>query len=85
MARGREGMAKRERERIRQERQEAKRLRRETLATESQDQNPAEEARLMDEFRRLSERHASGQVSEAIYATERHRIFVELGIEQGED
>lgn len=84
MARGREGMAKRERERVRLERQEAKRLRREALAMEPTP-DPADEARLMDEFRLLSERHAGGGISEATYETERRRIFVELGIEASED
>lgn len=77
-------MAKREREKIRQERQEAKRLRREALALEPTP-DPADEARLMDEFRLLSERHARGGVSEMTYETERRRIFVELGIEKSED
>lgn len=85
MARGREGIAKRERERLRQARQEAKRLRREAIAAETQSPDGADEARLMDEFRWLSERHAAGQVSESTYLTERHRIFVELGIEKLED
>ncbi len=35
----------------------------------------------MEEFRILSERHAGGQVSLDDYEEERHRIFVELGIE----
>jgi hypothetical protein len=35
----------------------------------------------MEEFARLSERYSSDQISEADYASERHRIFVELGIE----
>jgi hypothetical protein len=55
------------------------------LATEAQTADRVDEAGLMDEFRRLSERHAGGEVSEATYATERHRIFVELGIETNED
>jgi len=39
----------------------------------------------MEEFRVLSERHADGLVADEIYAQERHRIFVELGIETDED
>ncbi len=38
----------------------------------------------MEEFRVLSERHAAGHVSNDLYTEERHRIFVELGIESGE-
>lgn len=80
--RGKEGMAKRARERARQERQEGKRLRRQagSEATEAAVEAP-DEAALMEQFRLLSERHAGGQVGEKDYEDERHRIFVELGIE----
>lgn len=81
MARGREGMAKRARERARQERQEAKRIRRETTADESAGPDPDDEATLMEEFRLLSERRAASEVSEATFEAERQRIFAELGIE----
>ncbi|HEY5684700.1 MAG TPA: hypothetical protein VIY70_04940 [Acidimicrobiia bacterium] len=85
MARGREGMAKRAREQRRQQRQEAKQVRRETIAAEPSGPDPQDEARLMEEFRLLSERHAAGFLSEAAFATERQRIFTQLGIETGED
>ena len=39
----------------------------------------------MEEFRVLSERHAAGNVTDELYAEERHRIFVELGIESDDD
>ena len=39
----------------------------------------------MEEFRVLSERHADGLLGDEPYAQERHRIFVELGIETEED
>jgi hypothetical protein len=81
MARGREGMAKRDRERRRDQRQDAKRIRRETLAADGQTIDVADEARLMDEFRMLSERHAAGEIAEAAYTTERNRIFSELGLD----
>lgn len=84
MARGREGMAKRERERRRQQRQEAKQLRRETNAAEPNGPDPQEEADLMEEFRLLSERHAAGHVTEASFTLERHRILTQLGIEAEE-
>lgn len=84
MARGREGMAKRERERRRQQRREAKHLRRETIAAEPGGPDPADEALLMEQFRLLSERHAAGLVTEAAFRLERHRIFTELGIEAEE-
>ncbi len=85
MGRGREGMAKRTREKARLQRQEAKRLRRETLAAEAESLDGATEARLMEQFRLLSERYASGKVSEGTYDQERRRIFVELGIERNGD
>ena len=83
---GREGVAKRAKERARQERQEAKRQRRqagpeEGSDTEAVDPEAPDEMALMEEFRELSERHAAGHVSEDDYSAERHRIFVELGIE----
>jgi len=78
-------MAKRAREKARLQRQEAKRLRRETLASENESLDGATETRLMEQFRLLSERHASGKVSEDTYDQERRRIFVELGIERDED
>ena len=43
-----------------------------------------DEAALMEEFRVLSERHAAGHLSNDFYTEERHRIFVELGIESDE-
>jgi len=77
-------MGKRQREKARVERKEAKRVRRETLAAEAQNLDGAQEAKLMTEFRLLSERHAAGEVSDTTYTTERRRIFVELGIEAPE-
>lgn len=79
--RGREGMAKRARERARLERQEAKRRRRQELAEAAETSEVRDEDALMEQFRVLSERHAAGTVSEDTYTAERHRIFVELGIE----
>ena len=77
-------MAKRERERRRVQRREAKQLRRESIAAEPSGPDPEDEARLMEEFRLLSERHAAGQVTEATFAMERHRILAQLGIEDGD-
>jgi seryl-tRNA synthetase len=79
-------MAKRAREKARMERQAAKRERRESAAAAAADrgEGPDEDA-LMEEFRELSERHAAGRVAEDVYNQERHRIFVELGIETEDD
>ena len=83
---GREGIAKRARERARQERQAAKRERRQAAsASETDPEDAPDETALMEEFRVLSERHAAGNVTDELYAEERHRIFVELGIESDDD
>lgn len=78
-------MAKRARERARQERQEEKRLRRESIAETTATQDAPNEDALMEEFRLLSERRAAGNLSEDLYEEERHRIFVELGLETDDD
>jgi hypothetical protein len=80
-------MAKRARERARLEKQAAKRERRQGGASKEvvdPDEAPDETA-LMEEFRVLSERHAEGLVAHDLYDQERHRIFVDLGIETDED
>ncbi len=74
-------MGKRARERARLERKEAKRARRETLSEDAAVADPIDEAGLMEEFRLLSERHASKQISIATYESERERIFTALGLE----
>ncbi len=81
MGRSQESMAKRARERRREQRQEEKQRRREALAAETTALEPEDSARLMEEFRVLSERHDAGQVNEMKFATERQRILAELGIE----
>ena len=78
-------MAKRARERARQERQEEKRLRRESIAEATASQDAPNEDALMEEFRLLSERRAAGNLSNDLYEEERHRIFVELGLETDDD
>jgi hypothetical protein len=74
-------MGKRARERARKERQEAKRIRRETMADASTGPDPEEEARLMEEFRLLNERRVASEVSESTFEAERQRILTALGIE----
>ena len=78
-------MAKRARERAREERKHAKKERRLAAAGEPAASGAPDEAALMEEFRVMSERHASGQVSDEALHQERHRIFVELGIETEDD
>ncbi len=80
--RGREGMAKRARERARKAQQDAKRERRHAASRAAVNPEDArDEAQLMEEFRLLSERNAAGQIAKDFYDQERHRIFGELGIE----
>jgi len=75
-------MAKRARERVRKEQQDAKRERRHSTSRAVVNPEDArDEALLMEEFRLLSERHAAGHIAKAFYDQERHRIFGELGIE----
>jgi hypothetical protein len=79
-------MAKRARERARLEKQAAKREKRQGGSAEVTDPVDApDEDALMEEFRVLSERHAEGQIPQDQFDQERHRIFVELGIETDED
>ena len=83
--RGREAMTKRARERTRQEKQESKKEKRDARAEDETPVLPAaDETALMEQFARLSEKYSSEQISETDYASERHRIFVELGIESDE-
>lgn len=79
--RGREAALKRAREKSRQDKKEAKRERQEARQTDEDTIEPADEQALMEEFARLSERHDASQITTAVYEQERHRIFVELGIE----
>lgn len=81
MAKNREAALKRAREKARQDKREAKAERTQARKAENEEINPIDEQALMEEFARLSERHASGVVSLDKYEEERHRIFVELGIE----
>ncbi len=78
---GREAALKRARERARQEKKEAKREKVEARKADETPVEPVSESDLMEEFARLSELHASNQISAAAYEDERRRIFVELGIE----
>jgi hypothetical protein len=77
---GSESFQKRERERKRQERAALKSERRETRREATADEEPVSTDALMEEFRILSERHASGAVDAATYEAERAAIFVQLGV-----
>jgi hypothetical protein len=80
--RGRESFQKRAREKARQEKQADKRARREAEAeAEVPAPSRVEEDVLMREFASLSARYEANQISHDRYEEERHRIFVQLGIE----
>ncbi|GMU77727.1 MAG: hypothetical protein AMXMBFR46_05250 [Acidimicrobiia bacterium] len=77
---GAESFQKRERERKRQERASERRQRREARSEAEAATPPVDTDALMEQFRVLSERHASGAVDDATYEAERNAIFVELGL-----
>ena len=79
--RGREAALKRAREKARQDKKEAKRERLAARDDDAAPDSPIDEQALMEEFARLSERHEANQITSKEYDEERHRIFVELGIE----
>jgi hypothetical protein len=80
--RGREGIAKRARERARKAKQDAKRERRHSDSAADVDPNDGPDTdALMEEFRLLSESHAAGNIAQDAYDQERQRIFEELGLE----
>lgn len=83
--RGRESFEKRAREKARLERQSAKRAKRQTDESPEDDAavpSRAEEDALMKQFAQLSARHEAEQITAAQYEEERHRIFVQLGLEE---
>ncbi len=81
--RSRESIQKRLREKARQDKKAAKREKRETEPTDEETPTSREdEDALMQEFALLSARYESNQISSERYDEERHRIFVELGIEE---
>jgi hypothetical protein len=77
-------MTKRARERTRQEKQESKKEKRDARSDGPPVLPAADESALMEEFARLSEKYSADQISESEYASERQRIFGELGIESEE-
>lgn len=81
--RSRESIQKRLREKAREEKKAIKRAKRaEDTPDETTPTSRAEEDALMQEYAKLSARYESNQISSERYNEERHRIFVELGIEE---
>lgn len=79
--RSKESFQKRAREKARQEKQDAKREKRQSRAGDDNDVTKAEENALMEQFASLSARLEAGQVSIDEFNEERERIFGELGLE----
>ena len=82
--RGREAALKRAQEKARQDKQDAKREKRLARQAEESTEEAVDEQALMEEFARLSERYENSQLTSDQFETERHRIFVALGIEADE-
>lgn len=75
-----ESFQKRAREKARQDKQEEKRAKRQARSSDD-DVSRADEDALMQEFARLSARYEADEISLESFNEERHRIFVELGLE----
>jgi len=78
--RSRESFQKRAREKARQDKQAEKREKRQTRES-SDDVSRKTEDSLMQEFARLNSRYEANEISHDAFNEERHRIFVELGLE----
>jgi hypothetical protein len=74
-------MAKRAREVSRQEKQASKREKRDARSEDKVSLPEKHEDALMEEFARLSERYSAKQITGSEYASERLRIFSELGLD----
>ena len=82
--RGPQAAAKRARELRRDQRNEDKRVRRANLTTD-EDISEAERTSLMEEFADLNARLENNTIDRAQFEAERHRIFVALGLESGDE
>ncbi len=80
MGRG-ESFQKRAREKARQEKQEEKRAARQAADDSDPGLSRAQEDRLMQQFATLSARFEADEIPADRFEEERHRIFVELGLE----
>ena len=84
MAKSPQSFAKRQRERLKQEKQAAKRSQREERKREREEASDPEhdEAELYEHFRLLSEQHAAGTLTTEDFETQREEIFVKLGLSE---
>ena len=81
MAKGRERFEKRQLQKARQDKQAAKREKRHSKK-DKEAEEAVDDTALMEEFRVLSERREAGAIDDEEFETERHRIFVALGLEE---
>lgn len=87
MAKSPQSFAKRQRERLKQEKQAAKRSQREERKKERDAAGEPEhdEAELYEQFRLLSEQHAAGAITTEDFEAQREEIFVKLGLAEPSD
>ncbi|MGI9601575.1 MAG: hypothetical protein ACR2QE_06810 [Acidimicrobiales bacterium] len=87
MAKSPQSFAKRQRERLKQEKQAAKRSQREERKREREEAGDPEhdEAELYEQFRLLSEQHAAGAITTEDFEARREEIFVKLGLAEAPD
>ena len=83
--RGGDAALKRAREKARQEKQDAKRMKRQARSGEEQAISVDSADALMEEFARLSAQYEASQLTEVQFNTERDRIFTALGIAPEDD
>lgn len=79
--RGQQSAEKRRIDKMRQEKQAAKRERRHG-GGEGGDGEAVDTEAIMERFRILSEAHAAGKVSDEDFEPARHQLMVELGVEE---
>ena len=79
--RGQQSAEKRRIDKMRQEKQAAKRERRQSGGP-GEDGDAVDTEAIMERFRILSEAHAAGKVSDEDFEPARHALMVELGVEE---
>lgn len=79
MAKGRERFEKRLREQAKRDKAKAKAERKEER--KAADEGPDDEQALLEQYRRLSEAHADGEISDEDFAERKGAIFEQLGID----
>lgn len=80
--RGQQSAEKRRIDKMRQEKQAAKRERRQGGGPEGADGEAVDTEAIMERFRILSEAHAAGKVSDEDFEPARHELMVALGVEE---